>query len=38
MAMVIYRCLKCGAMQSLPDIFEDNEPCMFCGGDTERKE
>ena len=38
MALVIYKCTKCGSIQSLPEQFEESEPCMFCGGQTERQE
>lgn len=38
MGMIIYKCSKCGAIQQLPENFDDEEPCMFCGGRTERQD
>ncbi len=31
MSISIYKCKKCGAVQTLPDYIEEIEPCMNCG-------
>jgi rRNA maturation endonuclease Nob1 len=38
MQLITYRCTKCGAIQTLPDTIEEEEPCIFCGSAVERKE
>ncbi len=38
MDLVTWKCTKCGAVQQLPDTIEEEEPCMLCGGRTERQD
>lgn len=38
MQIIVYKCTKCGAFQTLPENIEEAEPCMFCGGMVEIQE
>ena len=38
MNIIVYKCTKCGAIQYLPDMIEEPEPCMYCNGQTKEKE